>query len=124
MSNSNSDNDNLAIEAEFTRLNDTIIRLEKEKSRLVQILKDNDMEEYIEDDSIMLPEEAICINELLRLKRLSEAGMFGTDESKQFDTIYKNYRLCKGLVNDDRSKKKTLSKAEKEKLLKIVESNE
>jgi hypothetical protein len=124
MSNSNSNDDNLAVESELIRLNEKILKLEKEKARLVQVLRDNDMEEFIESDNIMLPEEAICINEILRLKQLSESGMFGTDEAKQFDTIYKNYRLCKGLVNDDRSKKKTLSKAEREKLFKLVQKDE
>ena len=84
-------------------LKEEIAQLESEKVRMVEIIKSNDLEDLLEGEHIVLPEEAICINELRNLKILSDNGQFGSDEAKIFDIIAKNYRLIKGLISEDKS---------------------
>lgn len=110
--------------SEVEILKEEIAQLESEKVRMIDIIKKNDLEDLIEGEHIVLPEEAICINELRNLKRISDNGQFGSDEAKIFDIIAKNYRLIKGLISDDKSKKKKMTREELGKLLKIAGSDE
>lgn len=106
--------------SEVQILKNDIAKLESEKEKMIAIIKNNDLEDLIEGEHIVLPEEAICINEIRNLKKLSDEGLFGSDEAKIFDIIAKNYRIIKGLISDDKSKKKKMSRKELGKLFEIV----
>ncbi|MHA2182426.1 MAG: hypothetical protein ACXAAH_13485 [Promethearchaeota archaeon] len=106
--------------SEVQILKNEIAKLESEKVRMITIIKNNELEDLLEGEHIVLPEEAICINEIRNLKQLSDQGLFGSDEAKIFDIIAKNYRIIKGLISDDKSKKKKMSREQLGKLFEIV----
>lgn len=110
--------------SEVQILKNEIAKLESEKVRMITIIKNNDLEDLLEGEHIVLPEEAICINEIRNLKQLSDHGLFGSDEAKIFDIIAKNYRIIKGLISDDKSKKKKMSREQLGKLFEIVGNDE
>ena len=85
-----------------------------------QFLVDNDLDEDIEID-IISDEEAICINEIRKLKQLSDNGSFGKNEAIVLDLLYKNLRMIRGASPD--KVKKSSKKVDKAELFKIVEGN-
>jgi len=105
---------------EIVSLRKRIQEIESENQKLKQILKENDLEEYL--DGIvqrLTDEEFICVNEIRKLKELSEKGLFTENEAKVLDILYKNLRSIRGLQPAKETKQK---KADVSELFKIVES--
>ena len=115
----------LGMEATFeiTALKKRIQQLEEENHKLKQILKDNDLEEEIESlTQTVTDEEFICVNEIRKLKELSEKGLFTENEAKVLDILYKNLRAIRGQSPVDKSSKSN-KKADVAELFKIVEGS-
>jgi len=115
----------LGMEATFeiTALKKRIQQLEEENHKLKQILKDNDLEEEIEGlTQTVTDEEFICVNEIRKLKELSEKGLFTENEAKVLDILYKNLRAIRGQSPVDKSSKSN-KKADVAELFKIVEGS-
>jgi len=108
---------------EITALKKRIQQLEEENHKLKQILKDNDLEEEIEGlTQTVTDEEFICVNEIRKLKELSEKGLFTENEAKVLDILYKNLRAIRGQSPVDKSSKSN-KKADVAELFKIVEGS-
>ena len=115
----------LGMEATFeiTALKKRIQELESENSKLKGILKDNDLEDEIKDlTETLSDEEFICVNEIRKLKELSEKGLFTEQEAKVLDILYKNLRAIRGQSPIEKSSKNT-KKPNVAELFKIVEGS-
>lgn len=115
----------LGMEATFeiTALKKRIQDLESENAKLKGILKDNDLEDEIKDLSeVLSDEEFICVNEIRKLKELSEKGLFTEQEAKVLDILYKNLRAIRGQSPIEKSSKNT-KKPNVAELFKIVEGS-
>jgi TolA-binding protein len=108
------------LEFEIKALREKIKQLEIESTKLKTIIKDNDLDEEV-DVSIISDEEAICVNEIRKLKALSDNGQFGKNEAIVLDLLYKNLRMIRGAAPDKGSKKS--KKVDKAELFKIVDNN-
>lgn len=93
--------------------------LENENIKLRQIIKDNDMEEDLGMESFLSDEEMICINEIRKLKLISDSGAFSQEDAKTLDILYKNLRLIRGL--DTTKKSKSPKKVSKAEIFKVIE---
>lgn len=109
---------NMESEFELKALKKRILELEREVAKLVDIIKDNDLEDEIEGMDHTSDEEFICINEIHKLKELSDKGLFTQDEAKTLDILYKNLRMIRGLSSD--KPKGKAKEADIGKLLEIV----
>lgn len=108
---------------EITALKKRIQELESENSKLKGILKDNDLEDEIKDlTETLSDEEFICVNEIRKLKELSEKGLFTEQEAKVLDILYKNLRAIRGQSPIEKSSKNT-KKPNVAELFKIVEGS-
>lgn len=107
-------------EFEITSLRKRLEILETENRSLLKVIKDNDLVEDLEMD-IISDEELICVNEIRKLKELSDNGSFGKEESQILDILHKNLRLIRGQSND--LGKKPKKKASVTELFKIVNEN-
>jgi hypothetical protein len=104
-------------ELEIKALTERINELEAELNKAKVLLRNEgiDLSEYT-----LSPEESICVNEILKLKRLSDTGQFTKDEAQILDILYKNLRLIRGQsVPQDSLKKK--QKIDTDELFKIVQ---
>jgi hypothetical protein len=124
MKNSTS-NDELSVEKlekafESDILKKRLTELEKENAILKKYLEANGLLEEIKNLSIS-DEEFICVNELKKLKVLSDKGMLTLDDIKGLDILHKNLRAIRGLTIDN-FKSKGKKKADPKELLKIVEN--
>jgi len=108
------------LEMEIKALRKYINDLEVDNTKLKQIIKDNDLEEDL-GIVIVSNEEVICVNEIRRLKQLSDNGLFGKEEATILDLLYKNLRMIRGQSIDKTNKKS--KKIDKAELFKIVDSN-
>lgn len=109
----------IELEYENKILNERIGELEKEITLLRQIVKDNDLEDEIGEIAIS-DEEFICINEIKKMKQLSETSGLTKDDVQALDILHKNLRMIRGMKPDKKSKKK----ADVKELFKIVENAE
>lgn len=111
----------LEIETEVSILTTTINELKLENSRLKQIIVDNELEEELGEIELKSDEELICINEISKLKELSDKALFTQEDAKTLDILYKNLRLIRGQsTQKSKSTKKKVSTAE---LFKIVQGD-
>lgn len=104
-------------------LRNEISKLEKDILFLKKALVDNDVQ--LEDQSILMSnEEYICINEISKLKKLSEGGNhnFSKDDAQILDTLYKNLRAIRGMSDDKSLKGKKGKPINPSELFKIVEN--
>ena len=112
-----SSKDNYLLE-EVTQLNDKVKSLKEQNLRLMQIIKDNELEDELSDIQAYTPEQSICINGLIQLSEMFENGSWGKDEIQAYDVLHKNYRMIKGEIDD--TKKKKTKKADVGELMSIV----
>lgn len=118
-----SDNDYIIedLEFEIKKLRDTVADKDAQLGQLKQIIKDNDLEDELEEGACISDEERICLRGIYHLAKLFEEGSFTKDDATTYDILHKNLRLIRGQVSDLKTKKtKPKSKAE---LLSIVTGN-
>lgn len=89
------------------------IRLRLDITALKEVLKENGLEEY----PSISDAEAICINEISRLKDLSLAGGLSFEDTKMLEILHKNLLLARGKEVKPNNKDK---KHSTEELLSLV----
>lgn len=115
------DSKDLEAAFEIKSLRKKIQELESENQKLKQILIDNDlMDEVKEVSTTLSDEEFICINEIRKIKELSENGFLEEEDVRKMDILYKNLRAIRGQAPAEKENKK-LKKADVKELFKIVE---
>lgn len=103
-----------------------VLRIEALKKEIDDLKKENmrlhkTLEEYgIEEQSPISDIEFICVNEIKKLKAVSQLEELTMDHVKNLDTLAKNLRMARGEFN----KKEPIKGAKQSvaELLKIVES--
>lgn len=115
------DSNNLEAAFEIKSLRKKIQELEEENIKLKQVLKDNDLLDELDSAvNTMSNEEFICVNEIRKIKELSENGFLEEEDVRKLDILYKNLRAIRGQSPIEKDSKKT-KKADVTELLKIVE---
>lgn len=104
------------LEIEIAALRKKIIELEEKNTSLTKILVENGIEEVVIPIS---DEEAICLNEIKKLKVLSDNGQFGKEEAQILDILHKNLRTARGQAVEPVPKSK--KKVDVGQLFKIVQ---
>ena len=113
-----SDSDNMAESFKLKVLKEEVQKLQDENDKLKRIIKENDIED-VDSEVVISDEEYICVNEIKKLKKLSELGSFTQEEAKTLDILYKNLRMIRGMSED--TNKKRNKKVDVKELFKIVE---
>lgn len=104
------------LEFEIKALRKKLAELELENDKLKKIVIDNDLDE---NDEFITDEEFICINEIRKLKQLSEQSGLTKDDVQALDILHKNLRMIRGKSTD--GKKSSKKKSSVAELFKIVE---
>lgn len=102
---------------EIQKLKKRISELEIELSKAQAILKENDL---IENVSQVSETEAICTNEIHKLRVASDNGILTLEDIKILDILHKNLLLAQGRPVDEKKDKKKGAKSVAE-LLSIVD---
>lgn len=102
---------------EIERLKKKVAELEMELAKARAVLKDNDLEEEAANIS---EAEAICANEIHKLKVASDNGILTLEDVKVLDILHKNLLLARGRPVEEKKDKKKGAKSVAE-LLSIVE---
>lgn len=102
--------------AEVERLKKKVAELELELAKARAVLKDNDLEEEVSNIS---DAEAICTNEIHKLKVASDNGILTLEDIKALDLLHKNLLLARGKPVEEKKDKKRGTKSVAE-LLSIV----
>ena len=105
-------------EIEVADLKKKIFELEAKVKKYEEILEDNDL---LEEPKTLSIEELICLNEIDKLKIVSDKGCFTLEDTKIFDLLVKNLLAIRGKapVKED-NKKKVKGPVQVADLLKIV----
>lgn len=91
-------------------------KLKLEITQYKEILRENGLE----DSPSMSDAETICVNEICRLKELSEGPGLTFEDTKILDILHKNLLMARGKETKPAKKDKKLSTAE---LLSIVDGS-
>lgn len=102
---------------EIERLKKKIAELEIELAKARAVLKDNDLETEVPNIS---DAEAICSNEIRKLKIASDNGILTLEDIKALDLLHKNLLLARGRPVEEKKDKKKGAKSVAE-LLSIVD---
>lgn len=91
--------------AEVEKLKKRISELELELAKARSVLEENDLAEEV---SSISNEEAICVNEIAKLKLASDNGILTFDDVKILDILVKNLLAIRGkpIVEQKGNKKK------------------
>lgn len=84
----------------FKALEDEIDRLTNDITKYQILLKECGMDYEASEIS---DEEALCVQEIIKLKKYSDDRELSTDEIKKFDLLNKNLRLIRGQVKRGKS---------------------
>jgi hypothetical protein len=103
--------------AEVERLKKKVAELEMELAKARSVLKDNDLEE---EASSISDAEAICANEIYKLRVASDNGILTLEDVKVLDILHKNLLLARGKPIEEKKDKKRGTKSVAE-LLSIVD---
>lgn len=103
--------------AEVERLKKKVSELEIELAKARAVLKDNDLEE---EAASVSEAEAICANEIHKLKVASDNGILTLEDVKVLDLLHKNLLLARGKPVEEKKDKKKGAKSVAE-LLSIVD---
>ena len=107
------------LDGELESLRKKVVGLETENSKLKKVIKDNDLEDEIEDIDLTSIEEQICMNGIKHIAERVKFDDFDDKDVKNFDTLVKALRMIRGQSVPKESKKKfNIQDA-----LKIVEGN-
>lgn len=102
---------------EIQKLKKKVAELEIELAKAQKVLKENDL---IDATSQISDCEAICSNEIHKLKVASDNGILTLEDVKILDILHKNLLLAQGRPVEDKKDKKKGAKSVAE-LLSIVE---
>lgn len=102
---------------EISKLKKKISELEIELAKAQEILKENDL---LDEVAKVSDTEAICTNEIAKLKIASDRGILTLEDVKILDLLVKNLLAIKGKAPEEEVKKKKGAKTVGE-LLSIVE---
>jgi hypothetical protein len=102
---------------EIKQLKKKVAELEIELAKAQAVLKENDL---IESVSQISETEAICTNEIHKLKVASDNGILTLEDIKILDILHKNLLLAQGRPVEEKKDKKRGTKSVAE-LLSIVE---
>jgi len=105
------------LEKQVTELSKSNENLILDNIRLRATLKDNGL---TEEDIHISDAEAICMQQIERLKEMSASRPFSETDAKIFDILHRNLRLARGNVveKDNRRKTKALTVKELNDILK------
>tara|TARA_R100001086_G_scaffold215289_1_gene131428 strand:+ start:1583 stop:1948 length:366 start_codon:yes stop_codon:yes gene_type:complete len=117
-----SDFNEMELQFEIKALRDKIKTLEEENINLRKVVEANDLTDEL-DELTISDEEYICVQEIKKLKELSDNKAFTGDDAKTLDILYKNLRMIRGLTVDNLNKKRKPKKTDTAQLFKIVEEN-
>ena len=70
--------------------------LEIQNEKLKEIIRDNDLEDELEDINVSSMEEKICYNGIRYIASLVEAQDFDDKDIRNFDTLFKVLRTIQG----------------------------
>lgn len=99
-------------ELQIKLLKDHISNIEKENTKLKILLKEYGCDE---SPSSISDEEAICVQQINRLRKVSETRDLSLDETRKLDLLQKNLKIARGEVI--RGKKKDFSNLSTDDLL-------
>ena len=102
---------------EIERLKKKVAELELELAKARAVLKNNDLEEEL---TTVSEAEAICANEIHKLKVASDNGILTLEDVKILDILHKNLLLARGRPVEEKKDKKKGAKSVAE-LLSIVD---
>lgn len=92
-------------------LNSTIFELKKEIMFLKKIIRDNELE--IEGIPQLSDEEAICLEQMERLKEVSDNMTFDKEQAEIFDKLIKALNIIRNSTSKLTAKKKTTEDVKK-----------
>ena len=93
---------------EIERLKKKVAELEMELAKARSVLRDNDLEE---EASNVSDAEAICANEIHKLKVASDNGILTLEDIKALDLLHKNLLLARGKPIEEKKDKKRGTKS-------------
>jgi hypothetical protein len=102
---------------ELSRLKKKVAELEIELAKAQEVLKDNDLMDEVAKIS---DTEAICTNEIAKLRIASDNGILTFEDVKILDLLVKNLLAIQGKAPEEKNKKK--GKASVAELLSIVDA--
>lgn len=105
------------LEAQSKEVIQKLNSLKLENAKLRLLLQENGIAE--DGLNSISDVEAICIDQLKKLKEVSLAGRLTETDAKILDVLYKNLRLARGLTVEKNNDKKT-KKASTDELFKII----
>lgn len=103
---------------EIERLKKKVAELEIELSKARSVLVDNDL---MDEVSTISDTEALCTNEIRKLKLASDNGILTLEDVKILDLLHKNLLLAQGRPVEEKKDKKKGAKSVAE-LLSIVDT--
>jgi hypothetical protein len=106
------------LQIENKALRDRLKRLEMDVMKYKKIVEENDLDE---SEGFISDEEAICINEISKLKELSMTVGLTKDDAMILDILHKNLRLARGQSVD--KKKRNAKPLDPSELFKIIEGD-
>ena len=98
--------------AELLALNKRISDLESENGRLKQIVKDNDLEDEIEDIDCTSLEEQICVKGIRYIADLVESQDFDKNDISSFQILFNTLRTIRGQKTNSTKKGKSVGLSE------------
>ena len=116
------DLDVAGMEIQLQLANKRNAQLEKEKEKLLQIIKDNDLSEELDFEISVTDEEYICVAEIRKLRGACEIRPLDKNEVVNLDVLFKilkTIRTGKDPADAGNKKQKKVAVAE---LLKIVDN--
>lgn len=102
---------------EISKLRKKVAELEIELAKAQEVLKDNDL---LEEVAKISDTEAICTNEIAKLRIASDRGILTLEDVKILDLLVKNLLAIKGKAPEEVKKKK--GKSSVAELLSIVDA--
>lgn len=111
------DLDVVGLELQNQALVKKLTEIEKEKEKLLQIIKDNDLEDQLDFTVTLSDEEHICVTEIKRYKDVVDLRPLADEEVKNLDTLFKILRTIRTGKDPSPKKQKKINVAD---LLKVV----
>lgn len=110
---------NMELELELKVLRKEVEALKKQNKHYEKILVENDLGDEIGVETILTPEEEICVKGIDQILDLVKQGVADKNDIQNYDILHKNLRLIRNQSNNVPKTKK----ATKAELLSIVQGN-
>lgn len=109
---------------EIKALQKKVSEQKAEIEKLRQVIKDNDLEDEIDEVSEISDAEFICIKGLEHLKKLYESGTFEKNDTQQVETLVKTLRMIRGQSSDNSKKTGKIKTDNVQELFKLAGSSD